>query len=334
MGRAALCMRAAALLAAAGMFIFLAEGISADNDIAEAVTARVLKPTQAIADVPEEYDELFEIQWGGGSLYHLKARLATMGCMLNTIWIYDDNQWHRYNQYNVPHSFNQPFLTQFSGGIPAATLYGDCIDICTFNEFRGEVVEGRKCTTFEEERQRGSITDYGTILNLPIEQDTPCDDGFDSRVKQHIFPLLPILSNTCIVRQATENPINIRGRIGLGNDNTLFFVLVWSNVSRFKSEEAMRALRKNALHIEIHELCHIQQEYYVVQQFIPYRYNSFLGSDWYSTEAYKKFQNLTGFQEIQTERYLDFHCQIIVYSKKYTQQTQKNFPLNSALYIY
>ena len=64
MGRAALCMRAAALLAAAGMFIFLAEGISADNDIAEAVTARVLKPTQAIAEVPEEYNELFEIQWG------------------------------------------------------------------------------------------------------------------------------------------------------------------------------------------------------------------------------------------------------------------------------
>ena len=239
-------------------------------------------------------------------MYHLKARLATMGCMLNTIWAYDNNRWFPYNQYNVPHSLNQAFITQFKDSIPAGTLYGDCIDICTFNELRGEVVEGRKCATFEEERQRGGIADYGTILNLPVDKDTPCDDDFDSRVKQHIFQLLPILSNTCIVRQVTENPISVRGRIGLGHDNTLFFVLIWFNMSQFKSEEAIKALRENVLHTEIHELCHIQQEYYTVQQFIPYRYNSFLGSDWYSTEAYKKFQNLTGFKEIQTESYLDF----------------------------
>ena len=133
MGRAALCMRAAALLAAAGMFIFLAEGISADNEIAEAVTARALKTTQINGTVPQdEYDTIFHIQWGGGSLYQLKARLATHGCMLDIVWVYDNEQWYPYSQYNVPHSLQQEFLTRYEDNIPAGTLYVTCYDLCTF----------------------------------------------------------------------------------------------------------------------------------------------------------------------------------------------------------
>ncbi len=129
MGRAALCMRAAALLAAAGMLIFLAEGISADNDIAEAVAARVLEPTELVAEIPEGYGTLFQIQWGGGGgLPQLRGRLAGRGCALNTLWVYGEDGWHGYNRYDLPQEFpfNQQFIERYEQDVPAGTLYATC----------------------------------------------------------------------------------------------------------------------------------------------------------------------------------------------------------------
>ena len=130
MGRAALCMRAAALLAAAGMFIFLAEDISADNEIAEAVAARVLEPTEVVAEIPEEFGTLFPIQWGGGSLFQLAGRLASQGCAMNTLWVYDGGQWHPYNRYDVPRdaALIQEFIGRYERGLPAGTFYATCAD--------------------------------------------------------------------------------------------------------------------------------------------------------------------------------------------------------------
>ena len=303
MGRAALCMRAAALLAAAGMFLFLAGGISADDGYIEAGAARALKPTQAIAEVPEEYNELFTIQWGGGSLYHLKARLATMGCMLNTIWVYDNNRWYGYNQYNVPTQFNQPFLTQFIDGIPATTLYGSCIDICTFDAVDGVVINGRECTTFEElvdhDKTKISSPSILSILPIPIESDTSCTDDFNPVVKEKIFLFLPILPNTCIVRQITINIPSIQGTIGTDEHlNSVHFVILWINPQRSKNEkeEVKESWHVDELMTEVHELCHIQQRYHLAQQetsgprFSPY-------NGWYDSEANKEFMRITGFTE-------------------------------------
>ena len=130
MGGAALCMRAAALLAAAGMFIFLAEGISADNDIAEAVAARVLEPTELVAEIPEEFGTLFQIQWGGGSLFQLAGRLAARGCTMNTLWVHDGGQWHPYNRYDIPRdsALIQEFIGRYERGLPAGTFYVTCTD--------------------------------------------------------------------------------------------------------------------------------------------------------------------------------------------------------------
>ncbi len=130
MGGATLCMRAVALLAAAGMFIFLAEGISADNDIAEAVAARVLEPTELVAEIPEEFGTLFQIQWGGGSLFQLAGRLASQGCAMNTLWVHDGGQWHPYNRYNVPRdaALIQEFIRRYERDLPAGTFYATCAD--------------------------------------------------------------------------------------------------------------------------------------------------------------------------------------------------------------
>ena len=130
MGRAALCMRAVALLAAAGMFLFLAEGISADDGYIEAGAARVLEPTELVAEIPAEYDTLFQIQWGGGNLFQLAGRLAAQGCAMNTLWVHDDDRWHPYNRYDVPRdaALIQEFIGRYERDLPAGTFYATCAD--------------------------------------------------------------------------------------------------------------------------------------------------------------------------------------------------------------
>ena len=122
--------RAAALLAAVGVSIFLAGGISADEEIAEAEPAAALQPAQVVADIPTEYDTLFELQWGGGSLSQLAGRLAPRGCAMNTLWVYDGSRWHPYNRYDVPQdaAFIQEFIQRYERDLPAGTFYATCAD--------------------------------------------------------------------------------------------------------------------------------------------------------------------------------------------------------------
>ena len=283
MGRAALCMRAAALLAAAGMFIFLAEGISADDEIAEAVTARVLKPTQARADIPEAYNELFTIQWGGGSLYHLKARLATMGCMLNTIWVYDTNQWYGYNQYNVPTQLNQPFLTKFEDNVPTTTLYGDCYNICDFGYY--EYNGGGECLSYKEMHENDLIL---VDPSYPIDITDICSNDFDIHIKENVLQFLPLLPRTCIVRKDSNS--FIRGSVhGL-------FKITYQPFIVLHRPSVQNSRGKNlVLNNEIHELCHIQQQYFLVQQLSPYQSNILDGA-WYRSKAGKDFSAITQLQ--------------------------------------
>lgn len=72
--------------------LVLASAASADDGEQAAATPAPLQPTQVVAKIPEGYNQLFPLQWGGGSLFQLKSRLATMGCIANTIWNYDDDQ--------------------------------------------------------------------------------------------------------------------------------------------------------------------------------------------------------------------------------------------------
>ena len=133
MGPRTLWKRAAALLAAAGLLATLSASVSADENNIGSEVARALQPTEVIAEIPEAYNEIFELQWGGGSLYQLKGRLATMGCIADTIWVHDNDKWHPYNQYQIPSTLNEQFITQYAQLIPAGTLYASCYDICDFD---------------------------------------------------------------------------------------------------------------------------------------------------------------------------------------------------------
>ena len=298
MGRAALCMRAAALLAAAGMFIFLAEGISADNDIAEAVAVRVLEPTELVAEIPEEYNTLFELQWGGGSLHQLKGRLATMGCMANTIWLYDNDQWHPYNQYQIPSTFasNVEFQNQYAEFIPAGTLWSDCFRMCEF-KYSGDI-QTKLCETFEFLRKHNLFN----IFPDPINDTSFCTDDFDSLVKQKVLPRLPLHPDTCIVRQENEKVqgyySNFFNNIPAYPNSAPIVVVYAPNdyVSPNLPSATQQRNKARLLGVEIHELCHINQEWHVAQALQP---NNLLWAHsndlWYETPAGKEFIALTGF---------------------------------------
>ena len=301
MGRAALCMRAAALLAAAGMFIFLAEGISADNEIAEAVAARVLEPTEVVAEIPEEYNTLFELQWGGGSLYQLKARLATMGCMANTLWLYDNDKWHPYNQYQIPSTFasNVEFQNQYAESIPAGTLWADCFRICEFKY--SDDADAKICETFEYARERN----FFRVFPYPISDTSFCTDDFDPLVKQKVLPRLPLHPDTCIVRQENEKAggyymnffVQYNSTKTYPNSVPMFAVYAPNDYVSPNLPSAIQQRNKaRLLYAEIHELCHVNQEWHVAQALQPDNIVSADPNDvWHETLAGKELIALTGF---------------------------------------
>ena len=296
--------RAAALLAAAGLFAFLVAGISADDEYEEAVAARALQPTEVVAEIPEGYGVLFPLEWGGGSLYQLKGRLATMGCMANTIWLYDNNKWNVYNQYNVEQDnpIIQQFLQQYEQFIPAGTLWANCYRICEFTQTRPShkwhwlVFENNmhECLSFEYIKEKR----FYDFIQYPINKAIPCNDDFDPRVTEKVFPILPLHPDVCIVKQEHGS---ITGNALFETINATPLVIVYTNLyGSYRTTKERDVLH---LHLEVHELCHINQAWQWIQGVhIDIDTSSWLGDNWryslYHSQAGQEFINLTGFTQV------------------------------------
>ena len=269
MGPKPIWKRAAALLAAVGMLIFLAGGISADDEIAEAEPAAALQPTQVVAEIPEEYNTPFQLQWGGGSLYQLKARLATMGCLANNVWVYNNKQWALYNQYTLPQDtfFIQQFKQQYEQFIPAGVLHADCYRMCEFTRTRPQHEwhwlfadiehNTQHCLSYEYLRERNFY-----IVAPPVSETTPCNDNFDPRIIEYVFPILPVHPDVCIVRQQIDRDGGISGQVAFTTLNSIPVVLIYDGVDVYRNtaERDTILLKK-----EIHELCHINQVWQWIQ---------------------------------------------------------------------
>ena len=227
-----------------------------------------LQPTQIVAEIPEEYDTLFKLQWGGGSLLHLKGRLATMGCMVNNISYTDPetNREYTYNQYNTRSTdrTNQQFLQRYEQFIPAGTLTADCYNVCEFG--------GERCLSFDDLReQEGNFKEhFGYILslraqNFQIDETTPCTRTFHPTIQEHILPLLPIRPDACFVRK--NNTAGGTGGVGgytwyKSVNAPPFFVL---NDTSSPTHRETQEYKDDLLITETHELCHINQNYQQVQ---------------------------------------------------------------------
>ena len=278
MSPAELFRRVAALLVATGLLAISVASISADQGNEEAVVARTLKPTQVVAEIPEGYNELFEFQWGGGSLLHLKGRLATMGCMINTIWFYGNDQWNTYNQYNVPQDNPaiQQFKQQYEQFIPAGTLWANCYNVC---EFFGET----QCKPFE---------DIWAYRYGGIPKDTPCNDDFDVRVKAQVLPRMPQYPPTCIIKTIKPRFSNVGGYVYTASAD-IPVIVVYADVEP-RNDEYLNVVWLKA---EIHEICHTTQHWNWLQQLSPNTEHSVSYGPHFRESYGKEFIDLIGFVE-------------------------------------
>ena len=270
---------------------------AATADDGEQVTAAPLQPTQIVAEIPEGYNQLFPLQWAGGSLYQLKMRLATMGCIANAIWNYDSGQWRGYNQYNVPSTLNAGWLTAYGEFVSAGSLHATCFDVCEFSYFeapRGD----RTCESVAEFREK----DFSGIFPYPIDDSSECTDDFDKRVQEHVLPLMPLYPDACIIRQSTPEVVSGRGTVlnpFVGISDLTYplgpsFLTVYTNTVPPTTEAGQVV----ALAAEIHELCHTNQHYHVLEQMQPDRLISWSGGPsvrWRTTKPGSSFIDLVGF---------------------------------------
>lgn len=252
---------------------------SADDD---GDSAGSLRPTEIVADIPDGYNQIFPLQWGGGSLRQLKARLATMGCLANTIWVHDDGDWFAYNQYDIPNTaLVREFIDRYELHVPAGVLYADCFNICTFT-WSGPHAD-RECASAWEHWSSGRSS--GNLSPPVIEQ---CNTDFDPRVAKEFFHRVAVVPGTCIVRGPNfygPDGLAVLGHLGGGGGSHPAHILV---------AEGLWPAR--ALYVEVHELCHIQQHVERIQPTRPLRDQGGRGIprtlEWWGTEAGKALLDL------------------------------------------
>ena len=253
-----------------------------------------LGPTQIAGDLPPpETDGTAVIQWGGGSLYQLTARLAVNGCDLNLLWVYDD-QTQRYTAgytFDGPSFLNATFERLYGKRIPPTTLWVKCIDMV-------QHVYGYALLSEEQQKEvdavsKGQDRDLSIYYNL-----TDCGDYWRQATREHVLPILPILQNTCLVYL---DPNEYAGG-GVYESGLLFF---WKSLNHYKRSSVFVTRYEDAiarLKVEFHELCHANQNWNTVK----YAANSdFLASIttndpsrvWHLSEQGREFIALAGFQK-------------------------------------
>lgn len=118
----------------------------------------------------------------------------------------------------------------------------------------------RECLSFEEARKQYNNWNISDISGVP------CTDDFHPIVKEKVFPILPIRPDTCIIRgdNKFDGSRGAKGRVVKSVINTSPAVVVLDGNDNYRSwtNEHNDIL----LHIEIHELCHINQQWNWIQE--------------------------------------------------------------------
>ena len=143
------------------------------------------------------------------------------------------------------------------------------------------------------------------LLPYPIDDTSLCTDDFDPLVKEQVLPLLPLHPDTCIVRQEYTSVrgyyINFFVQYNNTYPNSVPMIVVYAPadyVSPTLPSATQQRNKVRLLYSEIHELCHINQGWYVAQALQPDNVLSARPNDlWYATPAGKEFIALTEFQE-------------------------------------
>ena len=249
---------------------------------AESPTA-ALQPTEVVAQIPITPDTPFPLRWGGGSLHHLKARLATLGCIADLIWAYDETraQWRPYSQYRAPASLNQPFLDRFRDHLPAGDLYASCFDPCDFRYLDDPPDASIRCGAHPTDLSRLERADWSGGVSFGFGE--PCTDDWHPTVAERVLPDLPRHPAACIIRTPyCPSPIS-----GIAADEfaTYFYRLSrwrWTErdypvntpgivICQAPDDAAAPVNPDAALYVELHEACHLAQSWSVLAWLSPDR---------------------------------------------------------------
>ena len=289
-----------------------------DPDEPDELPPDELAPGELRGVISAEPGELFQIEWGGGSLYDLKRRLAVRGCMLDLLWRQGENEeWHGYSQYRVPPSLQRDFLDRYEADVPAGTLHAACFDICTF-QYETETIAAYdpRCRTAAEALSDGQ-NDASSL----------CTEEFDPLVIEHAMPLLPRRPDLCIVRieydleaeqandrydvgvsgallnQYDDDAIEIGARTWYETyPNRQPAILITS--PRNPAGERAPGIRAAALHAEAHELCHATQDWIFLQSINQHRRQTQPLHEWWDqSEAGREFAAAVGFSRAETGRW-------------------------------
>ena len=291
-------------LLACGVVLLVATAlINVGNAVAEGdqQTQPALAETQVVTNIPSENGEPFSLEWGGGSLYHLKGRLATMGCLVNTIMLYDGGEWWAYNQYEVPSTLTRDFVERYAEFIPSGTLYATCFHLCEF-KYIGDRI--RECETSAESISEGTKAE---LWPVPIDDTAPCTRDFSPKIVAGVLPILPIVADrTCIIRQPAPRHRGISGngflRFHSGTVPIAWWFIVIYTPDDWITSSATEAEREQWLasvdYIETHELCHANQGWHIASGLQPDRVLREHPNDiWYSSRAGTEFIALTEFSK-------------------------------------
>ena len=224
---------------------------------------------------PPETDGTAIIQWGGGSLYQLTARLAVNGCDLNRFWVYDDQA----RKYTAPYTFDGPsflnarFNRLYADNIPPTTLWVKCIDMI-------EHVYGYGLLN-DHEKNLVEAWDKGKSFNLSqvVDPLTDCGDHWSNQVRDQVLRFFPITQQTCIVRFESIG-LHVRWP---GRSKSLFplIMTVYDGQKQYMWFDSVPAVVVYSgattypgalLSTELHELCHAHEYWYTLKFIFTYDY--------------------------------------------------------------
>ena len=290
---------AVALLAVAALLNVKLAGAEGDED-----TPPQLAETQIIADVPDGFGELFSLQWGGGSFLHLKGRLATLGCLLDTLWLNDGGTWYVHNQYQVPLTLTHDFVERYGAFVPPGTLWATCFQLCEFEYL--DPATNYSCRTVDQTRQSIQHLEIGRI-DLAV----PCTNDWHPVVARDVLQFLPIHPETCILRVAaswTRGKILVPfrpywlGRSAVMLPKNAWIIAVWSPSGyrpALKAPRGQSQVHSVVVGQEVHELCHINQFWQVAQglrtDVVVWRGVGPNQHVWWDSEPGREFVRLSGF---------------------------------------
>ena len=250
------------------------------------------------------------IQYGGGSFYQLVSRLSTQGCNVHTLSIYNQEKKQTYTySFENTNEQNQEFTNNYKQHIPKDTnITITCVDNCT-------IIYGLDLAEDPRERQRiqdiEKCRDIGATqidrLSEHLISHSPCGDNWSEK-GQEFFTFVPSFQDICkidaLVREFTS-PGGLMTSILIYHKAMYQAYVPTVYVAQHKDPQ--HALDDTTLlKIELHELCHAYQNWYIFKEYVDYDYlRDNMGIDeqiltlslWHETPMAQEFNDIVGFKQ-------------------------------------